>query len=75
MGDAGLARVAPARPRPADETETALAETRASTTRSSGSTTTRVVYGSGEEIKAVRADGTGQPVELVAAADSPAVVN
>jgi len=34
-----------------------------------------VVYGSGEEIKAVRADGTGQPVELVAAADSPAVVN
>jgi len=34
-----------------------------------------VVYGSGEEIKAVPADGTGQPVELVAAADSPAVVN
>jgi len=34
-----------------------------------------VVYGSGEEIKAVRADGTGQPVELVAAADSPAVLN
>jgi hypothetical protein len=33
-----------------------------------------VAYGSGEEIRAVRADGTGHSVTLVPAGDSPAVL-
>jgi hypothetical protein len=33
-----------------------------------------VVYGSGEEVRAVRADGTGHSVTLIEGADSPAVL-
>ena len=34
-----------------------------------------VVYAGGEEVRVVRADGTGRPVRLMAAADSPAVAS
>lgn len=34
-----------------------------------------VVYGSGEEVRAVRADGGGRPVTLLTSASSPAVVS
>lgn len=34
-----------------------------------------VVYGSGEEVRAVRADGSGRPVTLLTSAVSPAVVS
>ena len=67
--------VAAHRARPRDDARDAARRARArSTTRPSGSTTTRVLYGVDGAIWAVPADGGGAPRRFIAGAESPAVV-
>jgi hypothetical protein len=47
---------------------------RRSTTRRSGSTIAHVTYWRAADLWKVRADGRGQPVKLLTAASSPAVI-